>query len=458
MNQKGQVNWMDEMFGKKLKNFEISPSERVWENISEHLDGKNRRSGILGGWWTWLFIGILIGIGAFLLYKKWNHSTQYAPSPQETPNLNSFNEDKGSAYAEFREDLGRMNNTHNIQKASKHILSVLNTKASRISESINGIPQKKAEELVYQNKEQIVPIQELYLQKSEQKIEDENLIASSDPEFIPLHSNGPSSVMLNSLPRMLSNISSENLNKNSMVLEGCNVYKDTKSHYFVEAFYAPEIASRSFIVNNPNLIQYAEERAASEKPLLSYSSGIRASVVFGSGLTFRTGIQFSTNKERFDFVKETLKITVERKDPNGNVTTEIVEKVVMDKTYNKYRFVDIPIMLGYEKDLNDFVLSLNTGIGFNISSSQSGKIYQSDLKSFYSLNQADEGNNAIYRNRAGISLLACIGLNYKLNQRTMLMLEPSVRYYLSSISDSNYPLQQKYFFGGVNVGLRYRIK
>jgi len=192
---------------------------------------------------------------------------------------------------------------------------------------------------------------------------------------------------------------------------------------------------------------------------MSYSIGVRGSFVAANGLTFRGGIAYAKNKERFDFVKERQKITKEIKDKDGNVvSTQVEEKVILDKIYNQYNYLDLPITIGFEKDLKDFILSLNGGIGLNLWSSQSGKIYKEDIKNVYDLKNGGEAGVSFFRKNAGLSLITSVGLNYKYNERILLLLEPSMRYYLHSLSNTENPISQKYVFIGLNIGLSYRIQ
>ncbi|HEX5625990.1 MAG TPA: hypothetical protein VFX48_08230, partial [Saprospiraceae bacterium] len=243
------------------------------------------------------------------------------------------------------------------------------------------------------------------------------------------------------------------------IVDGCNVYRNEKTRYFVDVYYAPELANRSLKGNDAISNTYAQERAQSEKPIMSYSAGVRGSMVFANGLSLRAGLSYSNNTERFDFVKERQTITREIKDKDGNVIrTEIEELVILDKMYNHYKYFDLPILIGYERDLKDFILSLNSGLAFNLSADQSGKIYKPDIKTVYELERSGEANESIFRNNAGVSFIASVGLNYKYNERMMLLLEPSARYYLRSLSDASNPVSQKYLFLGMNIGVRYRIQ
>lgn len=469
MNISGQGNWMDKLFHKKLSSYEVTPENHVWEGIAKRLDESQRRPGLFGNWWT-VFLSILImllvtGVGAYMLYKK-----AYPQNPEKSQNkdLPYFENDKIDDAVYSVSDILPMS-VPNVHFASmrdhtgaKKISTVQSNRRNKGNSEWERSASNDRVNLSIEEVRSNTPESENPLPTAEQnKINANELIVSSDPGFYSSQSQyfKPSPYL--PLKENYLKHNDKQLKTAPLVLDGCNVFKDNKTHFFLDVYYAPEMASRSLQSKDPSLQAYVDERTSSEKPVLSYSTGLKASVVFSNGLTLRGGFSYSCNTERFDFVKETQEITTVIKDQNGNIVgTEVKKLVIMDKIYNRYNFIDIPVLLGYEKDLRDFVLSVNGGFGFNVSSSQSGKIYQDDKNkmSFYLLENNGEANQPIFRSTAGISLLGSIGLNYKYNERMMLLLEPSARYYMRSLSAPENPVNQKYLFLGLNIGLRYRLK
>ncbi len=473
MNTSGQGNWMDKMFQKKLSDFEIRPETHVWEGISRKLDQDKRRPGFFGHWWTVLLsilTILMIGIGAYMLLKKSGLNKSDKKQNRDLPYFNDEKTDNGTAYYDFSE-------FRTIPTIPNSLMGQTTKKAGtsrKYSKSKENVSYSKAH---LNNQDLINPVSVLNTSVNSVTESDNtnlinfasllndsdgnDLIVSSDSEFYSTKEFNTKSVTNLPLKEMFLQKEQQKELLSAATLEGCNVYRDDKTHFFVDLYYAPEIANRSLSTSRPELQSYVDARANSEKPIISYSAGIKASVVFGNGLSVRGGLSYSSNTERFDFVKETQTIKKEIFDNNGNlVRTEYTELVIMDKTYNKYKYLDIPITVGYEKDLKDFIFSLNGGIGINVSASQSGKIYKDDKNtmSFYSLENNGEANAPIFRSNAGLSLIGSVGLNYKYNERVMLLLEPSARYYVRSLSDPSNPISQNYLYLGLNIGLRYRIK
>lgn len=227
---------------------------------------------------------------------------------------------------------------------------------------------------------------------------------------------------------------------------------------YVDIYYSPEMSRRTIEAKNVQFVAYANKRKMDETFIKAFSVGSRVSMVSSKGLSLRTGINYSEIKERFNFVKGTQLITLIKKDAQGNPIDTVQEEVaIVDNIYNRYKFIDIPLSVGYEIDLVDFVFTVSGGIGINLMTKRAGYIYGPDLSSKLNLSSAVEGNQKIFKDNAGISLLASFGLNYKIGRGFMLLAEPSMRYYLGSLTDSQYPISQKYIQFGLIAGLRYQL-
>lgn len=472
MNVSGQGKWMDKLFHKKLSGFEVSPDDHVWEGIVKILDEDKKRPAIFGNWWTVLLSLMMLiatGVGAYMIYKRSFIQKTEKNQNRDLPYIQENINPESTVHINFKENIS--NSKHSVPESGKRIIydrqvginekKLGNTNYAAITKASTNEQEPSSEiPLVATQLENVTDFGKTDFSN---QLKANDLIVSTDEKFYTeMETTDIKMFSFSSLPLKESYLAQRKHALSSLsLIDGCDVYKDNKTHYFLDVYYAPEIADRSLKTSDPALQSYVEDRTNSEKPILSYSAGIKASIVFSNGLSVRGGLSYSNNSERFDFVKERQKITKEIKDQNGNViSTEVTEVVIMDKTYNQYKFVDIPVLIGYEKDLKDFVLSVNGGIGVNISASQTGKIYKNDSNkmSFHLLESNGEANAPIFRTNAGMSLIGSIGLNYKYNERIMLLLEPSARYYIHSLSDDSNPVSQRYLFLGMNIGLRYRIK
>jgi len=186
--------------------------------------------------------------------------------------------------------------------------------------------------------------------------------------------------------------------------------------------------------------------------------GVRGSVVFRNGLALRSGLMYSVIKENFDWDSGDEEITkTVFNQQTGKYEITIETRDIISRSNNSYKFFDIPFYVGYEKELRDFVFSANAGLGFNLSSRQSGIIYENENKTYYKLGNGTDAVSNIYKQNVGVSALFNFGLNYRINQRFRLLIEPSFRYYLSGLTTKDHILKHNTLQSGVILGVRYKL-
>ncbi|MCY7291178.1 MAG: hypothetical protein LH615_03250, partial [Ferruginibacter sp.] len=116
-----------------------------------------------------------------------------------------------------------------------------------------------------------------------------------------------------------------------------------------------------------------QQRKGSTKYLFAFSAGVRYTKVFGSGMSVRTGINYSQINEQFKSEKGRITQNVYIINNNGDTTGSYVQSGTQYKTStNKYRSIDIPVSVGYEMGNGRLHTNINAGAMINISSSQKG--------------------------------------------------------------------------------------
>lgn len=214
--------------------------------------------------------------------------------------------------------------------------------------------------------------------------------------------------------------------------------------YYVDFGFSPERTVKYLTVKDSYFEGYAEQRNATEGFHFAYALNARLSMVHYTGLTFKTGFQFQQTNDFFEYID--LNYTEETED--GEIITGPYEIA----KYNRYKSFDIPLMIGYEIDINSFSFALNTGIHMNVFYDKSGYILTPD-ESWSTI----QNDNVVYKNWIGTSWATNIGAYFHLNNRTQLMMEPHFKYSLSSITVKNYPIEQRNFSTGMRLGLRFRM-
>ena len=479
--KKANEHWIDELFRKKLADAEVKDSSHLWEGIEAQLDGRrDSRKSFL--WMSfWLMVLTILAAGGSAAYfmnvdqKKGNIEQENEVAGKQLANLKSAdnqtvidNQSKKLALidneANDQSDLNNANGSnarsesvfsHSITKTSLRSSSQRNSSEDELEGRSNSLPTEnsiRGVEAVVLNTTAGSAIIELgsEQQKTGEASQLEKRIEEPRNEI----------VYIENLPPLKSFLKPGGKKKKQLELDGCLVTRPyMREKVYVDLYFTPEISARMLEAKNQNFQSYAEKRAGAETATLSSTIGARASYVTKRGFAVRAGISKTDIKERFQYIKGT-KISWEViKDQEGRVIDSAkVETLIVDQINNKYSFIDIPILAGYEFEMRDFVLSANLGLGLNLSAKQSGRILSPDLNGLYNLEGPFEGNNQIYKTNVGASLMGSFGLNYKLRPRLTLLLEPSFRYFIKDITTPSYALSHKYFQTGLLIGLRYRIK
>lgn len=222
---------------------------------------------------------------------------------------------------------------------------------------------------------------------------------------------------------------------------------------YFEVYGGPDYVFRSFTDDTANSV-YLQQRKGSVKYLFAYSAGIRYTKVFGSGMSFRTGVNYSQINEQFKSEKGRITQNVYIINNNGDTTGSYVQSGTQYKTStNKYRSIDIPLSVGYELGNGRLHANINAGAMINISSSQKGFMLD------YAGNAVDisSGKSSSvyqYKTKAGISFIGATSIYYKLNEKIHLMAEPYVKLSLSPMTKPEISLKEKFHTAGVRLGVR----
>ncbi|NOT36662.1 MAG: hypothetical protein HOP11_04735 [Saprospiraceae bacterium] len=513
MNQR-QEHKLDKLFRKKLEDLDLGRQDHLWKGIEDQLK-KNKRSGRLIGfaWFTGVLLTFaVVGFGIAMLFKhnsnslmEKNQNTALA-SQRNTVAESSTIIDSGlnNASSISKEQEGRNEFTNgNISKDA--LVSNINTEGL-----INKINSKNADNQKIINKVGIFSNTRKNIKnRSSEKLNSSNSIHNEDIANFPqsnfkeyesnnveskLTQNAIIAPQANNLP--LTSVTDKNtlsdskfnnqekIEEFSMLnssREKAGIQKMSKSkirlnteindfcfarnltplqHFDIDIYYAPEISNRTITAKSESATSYAQKRAGAESFAGASSFGLRLSYVTKNGLALRTGINYGSISERFEYFAGSRIETIINKDRLGNPIDTVYKSVdIINERKNTYKFLDIPIMVGYELDISDFVFSFNTGIGVNLMTKYYGQVYSDDLMKLIDLNQKvnESDNSFLFRRDIGLSLLASFGLNYKLNGKFLLIAEPNLRYYLSPITSSVNPIDQRYLQLGISIGLRYRF-
>ena len=214
---------------------------------------------------------------------------------------------------------------------------------------------------------------------------------------------------------------------------------------------------------------YLQKRKASTKFASAFSAGVRYTKVFNNGTSVRAGVNYTQVNEKFLYFNpnEIKNVTV--------ITTRIVIRAPGDTiyisdtlqyqqtgtriktTYNRYRNIDIPLVIGYELGNGKFHANINAGVIINVYSWYKGDVLDT-LYQPVSVTTGKGNSQYQFKNNIGVGFLGSVSVYYKITDKLHLLLEPYFRYNLSPMSKENLNLQQKYHIAGLRTGLRIDLK
>ncbi len=218
----------------------------------------------------------------------------------------------------------------------------------------------------------------------------------------------------------------------------------------VDAFFSPDFAVQMLEYKSENFKDHAEMRTNSESPYYSFNTGLRVNFLTEFGWAFRTGVVYTQIN---DVLKTTHREVVIQLNTVGD-TISIAEGTREVNIRNRYKMVDIPVLIGYEVPMKRFTLNVNGGVYVNIQSKQSGAFFSPLEDKVVYFTEGHPDNYDIFKNNIGLSAFLGLGFNFNLGKKTQLIVEPHTRFYPKSFTMKSYILNQKYLSTGVMIGLR----
>lgn len=221
---------------------------------------------------------------------------------------------------------------------------------------------------------------------------------------------------------------------------------------YVEIYAGPDYAFNTFS-DTANSV-YMLQRKAASSPLIAYSAGIRFTKVYSSGLSVRTGINYSGVNEQFRAVNGQVTRNVYITNVGGDtIGTSTVTGTQYKVSTNKYRSIDIPLVVGYELGNGRLHANVNAGALVNIHSRYTGYVADNNGNPV-DISSGKSASVYSYKTNAGISLTGGLSVYYQLNNKLHVLAEPYIKYGLSSVTKPDLTLKEKRHAAGFRVGLR----
>jgi hypothetical protein len=239
----------------------------------------------------------------------------------------------------------------------------------------------------------------------------------------------------------------------------CESFKTGKRHWYGELSTGTTTSLRDLQAREGEDIPYAEGRAETESAAFSHNTELRLSIVSPSGFAFRTGLNYTQLNDQFDYYNpnETKMTITNYYGPNGEIISQdtIIEIGTREKTTrNRFRMIDVPLIMGYELKYDKVTFAFNAGMYLNLSYTQKGDFLPPSDQEPVSFSSDAIDAYPAYKSQIGLGWYGSIGMYYQMNARTHVYLEPSLRMYTQSSTIDEYPLKHNYALGSLNIGLR----
>ncbi|MGK0364789.1 MAG: hypothetical protein ACI85O_001847 [Saprospiraceae bacterium] len=235
-----------------------------------------------------------------------------------------------------------------------------------------------------------------------------------------------------------------------------------KVYLYFDAITSIDMAFRTLSpqLNDGESEAYAILRNQTEGMRESSSLGFRASAVTKGGFAMRTGLIYSTIKEPFSQrIYTEYEEYIETRNEAGEILsldTIIITEIQKFEFSNRYKLLDVPVILGYEIDKDKYNIGFNGGAYINITATQEGR-FVTPNNEIVDFSTNSPNRYEVFKANVGISLYSSIAVNYKITPSLHFIFEPYGRYYMNSFTTDAHELNQNYFVAGMQVGLRMKM-
>ena len=225
---------------------------------------------------------------------------------------------------------------------------------------------------------------------------------------------------------------------------------------YFEFYLGADYAIRS--LHDTGNSAYLQKRKESTKFQSAFSAGVRYTKVFNNSMSVRGGVNYSQINEKFTFVQGNLIQVTYIINANGDTIGSYTTTGTRYKTtINRYRSIDIPIVVGYEVGNGKWHANINAGAVVNIYSWQKGDVLDTAGRPV-SITTGKNSSPYQFKTNAGIGFIGAVSVYYKLTDKLHLMAEPYFRYNFSPMNKETITLKQKYQTAGLRLGIRLDLK
>ncbi len=230
----------------------------------------------------------------------------------------------------------------------------------------------------------------------------------------------------------------------------------------IGAFGNLSLPSRKFSTNSNEIKLYLDNRDELETMLHSWETGILINKYLTPDLFVSSGIGFQKITERFDWENINISTTPLLSDSayyyldglnNKSYVADTVNAVVTEtrrvKNYNSHTFINIPVFLGYDKNIGQFSIEASGGPVLQFYRGFEGRLVDENENFTTGEELMAQG---VYQSKVGFSLQANLGISRSIGKFGRIHTGIQYRYGLLSLTDASAGYEQRYNSLGLHVG------
>ena len=443
----------DDFVQKQFDGYKPEVAAHIWENIAR----KKEKQKPIGFWFstigkvaaTFLVLLSCIGVGYYFMQSKNTPAKEISINKKEniSPTINSTQENSSTTVDKNKETLLPIAKPIQLKQPLSKIINSTN-KNNIVLESRKNNTPSAAQKIINDNITSTVKKDRfangntvINIFKSEKEISIKNALVATitNADFINQNRLFSPTVTKKKLPAIAF-----------IPCPEAEKYAAGNKKY-IEVYGGPDYIFKNYTDTGAS---YIALRKSSTGIYYAFSAGLRYTKVFGSGISFRTGLNYSQINERFiafnGYVLERIVQVNSIGDTISNYTNATIQ---YKKSTNIYKTIDIPVQAGFEFGNGRLHTNLSAGALINITSKQTGNAVEPN-GTVIDLSAAKSDSKYLYKSNIGVSFLGSASVYYNVNEKWHVMFEPYIRYSLSPMTKSEITFSQKFHTAGVRLGVR----
>ncbi len=452
------ANAFDIHFAEKLGNYSAEVSPDLWDRIVPE-EKKRRFFFILPKQYmaaaSLAFIVMVSAVSAFMYYTHLRFPTH---QPTVFKSISTSNNNKNNTFylkdaadAKRSANLKTNNNSTNNELSIYKSTAPTNQNSPELSKLLTSKFQHKSSQTITLNNASSIDSDEANDYINTNKLTAESL------------TNETVSIRSQTIDKEINYLLNHARNIRNVII--CP--SDKKMHntdWDIELFSSPFYAFKT-VTNNTASTDFLSRKDSSEKMNIGYSAGFSVIKPLNSNFSLKAGIQFTQANEKLTYrteneLKTTTVITVRNITlANGTTITVSDTSILQQIGYktntvnNRYKTIDVPVLLAYQLGNEDFRIGVNAGILFNVTSWYNGVT----LDTSFMPQPITKESNVTYKNNIGLGLYAGLSFTKRINYNTLIFAEPYLRYNLSNMTTPQSTFNQRFTIGGLALGVRFNL-